>query len=312
MSDETMMSEGESTQEVTQEPVSDPIEQVNVSTDAPTEPVVPGGINEYLPEEMHNDPSLKDFKSVEDLAKSYKSAETMIGGSIRIPGEDASQEQKESFYAKLKEVPGVTITPDGDNPEEMDNFLRSIGKGKPESATEYKVDIPDVDPNDPMLGTFKDFAHQTGLTQDQAQQAVEFHHKLQQNEKSMMGEYAATALKEKWGADYDTRLQGANAALKTYEPMYPEAVKALRQSAHGNNPAIIAMLSDMAHMMQESGVATLPTTPKYGLTPDEAKMKVEEIQSNKSHPYHNAYDPNHNAAVERVQKYYEMMYPNKS
>ena len=60
-----------------------------------------------LAEDLRSEPSLKDFKDINSLAKSHVSAQKMLGGSIRIPGEDASDEARQEFYSKLSNVEGV-------------------------------------------------------------------------------------------------------------------------------------------------------------------------------------------------------------
>jgi hypothetical protein len=61
-----------------------------------------------LPEGIKNDPGIKDFKSPEDLAKSFINLQKMLGNSIRPPGPDATPEDKKKFADDLKaKVRGV-------------------------------------------------------------------------------------------------------------------------------------------------------------------------------------------------------------
>jgi hypothetical protein len=64
-----------------------------------------------LPEDLRSEPSLADFKDLSGLAKSYVSAQKMLGSSVRIPTEEASPEAREEFYSKLQSVPGVVRIP---------------------------------------------------------------------------------------------------------------------------------------------------------------------------------------------------------
>ena len=60
-----------------------------------------------LPEELRSNPTLQDTKSVEALAKRFVDTKSALGASIRIPGEDASDEVRQEFYSKLNSsVPG--------------------------------------------------------------------------------------------------------------------------------------------------------------------------------------------------------------
>ena len=170
----------------------------------------------FLPEDLRDDPSLKDFKSINDLVKSYKSSEAMLGGSIRIPGEDASEEQKTAFYAKLMKVPGVALLPEEDDQESMNSYLKSVGKAPPESADHYSIELEGVEADDPYLKSFREFAHSTGLTQEQAKASMDFIDNSQTDDAKAMNEHGVAKLKETWGGDYENRLNGANAALKMY------------------------------------------------------------------------------------------------
>jgi hypothetical protein len=283
------------------------------NTDQSTEEAVEQqsvSFQDSLSDELKADPSLQDFKDVESLAKSYVSAQRMLGNSIRIPGEDAGEEARDAFYEKLQEVPGVAKLPDLDDADERNNFYNKLGR--PEQADGYKYDIPeglDTDPD--QLGSFSQIAHEIGLTKEQANKLVGFEIQRQQqvNDQYLSArDNAEEALREKWGADFDTRLQGAKAARDMYAQQNPAAMEQIINSELGNNPVIVELFSQAYVNMQEEGHVGATSNLKYGITPEEALEQIQEIRDNSAHAFHHAEDPGHTAAVEKMKRLYSSAY----
>lgn len=255
--------------------------------------------------------SVNDFKDLDGLVKSYNSAQSMLGNSIRIPGEDASEEARAEFYEKLSQVPGVARLPDMDNPEAVNQFYQSLGR--PETAEGYKFELPEgVELDGEALGNFRDLAHSIGLTNEQANKLAEFeasrYQAYEQNLSDSRVE-AENTLKQEWGNDYESRLTGAKEVINMYKDKYPEAIQDLVQGPAGNNPAFLNMLSELYGSLKESGTITPQQGVNYGVTPEEAKEKINEIYENTAHPYHNDNDPNHRQAVEKMAKLFQAAYP---
>lgn len=264
-----------------------------------------------LPEDLRSDPSLGDIKDIEGLAKSYVNAQRMIGNSIRIPSEDASIEAKQEFYKRLESVPGVMKAPDFENPDERDAFFNRLGR--PESPDKYNFQIPeDINADGNLVNEFASLAHQAGLTNEQANRLVAFEIERANAYNEQLADRANQAeqvLRQKWGADFDTRLDGAKSVLKQYAGDFPEAVQELVNSPVASNPAVIAMLSDLFGSLQEAGTIQSTEQTQYGTTPSEALAQIEDIMNNAAHPYHNDADVEHKAAVEKVHKLYRAAYP---
>ena len=257
-----------------------------------------------LPEDLREDPSIKDFKDPAALAKSYISAQRMLGSSIRIPGEDASEEAKQEFYKKLESVPGITRLPDPEDKESLDQFYSRLGR--PESPDNYKYELPEgIEPDPVAIEEFSNLAFELGLSSEQAQKLAQFDAQRAQRqieEMSKSKESADAILRQTWGHDYDNRMESAKAVVETYSKQFPDAVKELVSGPAGNNPAVLAMLSDLGKALNETGALQGQTKLQFGLTPEDAKMKLDEIMANKSHPYWDDTNPNHRDAVERVYK----------
>lgn len=280
-----------------QEPVQAPVEQ--------SAPVESSSFISSLPEDLRNDASLADFKDVTGLAKSYVSSQRMLGNSVRIPGEDASAEAHNEFLQKIQQVPGVVKLPNGENADEVNAFYQKLGK--PASAEEYNfssVEGQEVDIN--TISNFKDMAHQLNLTNQQADALVKFEVERERQYAEGLEESrnaSMNSLKEKWGPDYNNRIEGAKAALSMYEDQFPEAVAELKAGALGNNPAVVSMLSELYGSLKESGANVPATTAtNYGMSSEEAKSQINEILSNPQHDYWVGGNQERQKAIERMTK----------
>jgi len=152
---------------------------------------------------------LKDGEEVKDsdvltgLITKSRETEKLIGKSIRVPGDDASEEEVSKFRKAL---------------------------GVPEDAAGYEFRLPEDYPeevpyNSDLAEKFKPVAHKLGLT---AKQASGLHEFVAQYGVSNMGETAAaveargvaatTALEETWGPQdsdqYKANLEYADAGLR--------------------------------------------------------------------------------------------------
>lgn len=88
----------------------------------------------------------RGFKGLDDLAKSAREQSKLLGNAIRVPGKDATEEEREAFLNKL---------------------------GRPEKVDGYEfappADLPENLPYDAeRAAAFRGLAHKIGLTQAQA------------------------------------------------------------------------------------------------------------------------------------------------
>lgn len=274
------------------------------------ESVVSSDVNflSSLPEDMRSEASLQDFKDIGGLAKSYVSSQQMLGSSVRIPGEDAGDDQRTEFYNKLQSVPGVVRMPT--DPTDSEGWSSFYSKaGKPETAEGYQLNMPDgMEADKGML----DMAHSMGLNNQQVNKFVEYQTAQQEQSETMQiqsRENAHETLKQTWGQDYDNRMDGAKAAIRSYSEKHPDAVNELINGPAGNNPALLMMLSDLHGNMQEKGIpGTQASNISYGVTPSEALAQIEEIRGNSQHAAFNSSDPAHKAAVTKMTQLYNIAY----
>lgn len=291
----------------TSESVDNSSDQGTTSTTIETKVNWKDSINE----EIRGDDLLKDVQSLDDLAKGYVHAQRTIGGMVRIPGEDAGEEQLNEFYSKLEKIPGV-VRFDAENPESILTKL-----GKPESSDKYEIKL-DIDDNlwdNSQLDSFKGVAHEAGLTNAQLNKLLDFE-KARIDQGVLQSQEARSSaekvLKDQWGADFTARMEGAKAAISVYAEKFPEAADALINGPAGNNPAFLSMLSELGGVLQEKGHPNLQSKGTYGTTPQEALAQIDEIMSNPAHPYHDKSQPDlRQRAVEKVNALYNIAYPDE-
>lgn len=296
--------------------MSENIEPINVGASTPlNEPVAqPASWKDSLPEDVRGLSTIQDVNDITSLVKSYDSAQRMLGNSVRIPSADASIEAKQEFYDKLKAVPGITRLPDPADKASFDAFYNALGR--PDSPDNYRISLGEnIQIDESSMGQFKQLAHSIGLTNDQAAKLAEFEAaRYQAVEQDVIAskQFAEQTLKQEWGADYNNRLTGAKEAINFYAEKYPDAVQELVSGPAGNNPAFLAMLSELYGSLKEKGVS-IPnsSSTSYGMTPEEAMAQIKDIQNNQAHPYWNAPtgSAEKQAALDKMAKLFQAAYP---
>jgi hypothetical protein len=252
-----------------------------------------------IPEKFGND--------VSKLVESYKHLESKLGTMYSVPTSDSAPEKWQDFESKVISTGKFIPRPTDNN---KDEFYKQLGR--PEKPEAYSLDLPqEAVADQAFLQRIAAKAFETGVTNNQLKELTHTFMQYEQEKFQHLHEGKAQAeasLKAQWGADYENRLAGAKAAINVYKAKYPEAITELVNSATGNNPAFIAMLSELGQSLRESGHAGAVSTPQYGMTADSAKDKIREIMDNRSHPYFDDTNPGHSEAVDKVKKLYSIAY----
>jgi len=266
----------------------------------------PGDWKESLPEELRSEPVIQQTKDIPSLAKQLVHAQRMLGGSIRIPGKDAGQEDWDKFYSRLQEVPGVARIPT-DPSQDQEGTAAVLKKlGWPESPDKYQVNVPEDAGLDPeFVQANLKALHEIGLTQQQAQaymdRLAEQHRNLVMEEQKEEQERQAL-LQQKFGQALERVQFDAAAAAKQLGG--DEAAQALAEAGLLEDPHVLSVLSKAAELLKESGTQLPEHSGQMGgLTPDEARAQIQEMWNNKDHPLHHSTHPHHQSAVQR---YYEL------
>lgn len=186
-----------------------------------------------LPDDLKGNQNITSLKSVEDLAKGYVSAQSLIGQKrLAVPGKDATPQQWDEVYNAIG------------RPETFDKYSEPTVKA---------VDGVTMDKDG--LVKARQLFHKAGLTDAQQKQVMDFYYngindnftKLKQSSDSAR-DLATQALKQEWGDKFDPNLNIAKEALRKFGD--PEAMKEI-EAGLGNNPALIKMFHRIGSTIME-------------------------------------------------------------
>ena len=226
-----------------------------------------------LPDDLAREPSLRNFDSVDKLAKSYVHA-------VRKMGVPADQ---------LMRVPQ-----NADDPAWNDVYN---SMGRPETPDQYYFDERFADAN---LDDFRNIAHNLGLSQNQAEKILDMYSQANydqmQEAETRHGEMQAqgiNALQKEWGKSYNENVELARRAFTNFASK--EALDIMEDSGLGNHPEIVKMFSKIGNLLKEDGIMVGEPGIGDALSPAMAQEKIDnnlgdsefnKIYLDKTHPQH--------------------------
>ena len=274
----------------TQEPVADTSSESEALTQET--PVAPW--MDEVPEEYRDEKTLSKYQSVGDLAKGHVHLSRMMGNSVKIPGEDSTDEERNDFYNKI---------------------------GRPETADNYEYERPDMPEgmayNDDAEKAFKHLAHDQGLSQKQLGSILDFYNKFaldsQIDNKLLMDEAyfkGEAALQKEWGMKgYDRNVAIAQRAMR--EMGGPELEKLMSEDPRGSHPALIKAFYKMGLKSQEARPLDADHDSSF-LDVTSAQKEIEAFNK-PGHKFYKAYwekkDPKHQEAIDYRDRLFAMAYP---
>lgn len=171
-----------------------------------------------LPPDLVEDPSLKEIPDVPALARAYRDTKSMVGKSLRVPGENATPEERAEFRKAVSaRDPSLTEVP-----ADPDKYVE-LGRARgfvPKEGKDYRLDNVhahegvNVDqlPAD-RLAAARELAARRGFTQRQFTELLQDAVTTVGNEKKATRE-SGLALRNEWGAEYDSRQAELRAFLE--------------------------------------------------------------------------------------------------
>lgn len=264
-----------------------PEESGQVTSDSNTEVASMSFNPAEMPEGLRDEPSLATFDSVDKLAKSYVNAVKMIGGNpdqmVAIPQEG---EDWTNFYNKM---------------------------GRPEQARDYKF----ADENGELDG-FREFAHDTGLTQDQADKILNLYADNQEAEEADTTQRlkdleveTTVQLQQEWGKNFDGKMDYAKRAFAQFAT--PELSQLMDESGLGNHPEVLRAFSKVGEMLGEDSLVVGTGLGTSQLSPEQAQQEIQALYRDKdfSTSYRDNRDPGHSAAMKKMDNLYQQAYPGR-
>ena len=239
-----------------------------------------------IPEEFKEDKSLSNFNNMEDLLKSYKHAQSLVGADkIPVPNKHATEEDWNEVFKKL---------------------------GAPESPDDYKYDIKDQELDSKQVSEFNKTAHQLGLLPKQAEGLIKFYNEMNGNmaateeDAAAQGQLATeTELKKEFGPQYAKRLdQAKRLAVNSLGSEFLENTFLKDGSRLGDNLNVIKAFSNLAEKLSEDEIIKGDGT-EY-MTAKDIEKEINELTQEGS-AYWSKTHPNHNKAVQEVLKLRELL-----
>jgi len=222
---------------------------------------------EVITSEFEDNQSLKNASNIKTLAKNYINQNKIVGKK-NFDYDTADDEQKAELFAKM---------------------------GVPEAAAEYGFEAPEDLPegmtyNEEEAEAFANKAHELNLTTKQATELRNWYNGIQGDSyKSASSEFQANqiaqqdAVKEKYGAAYDAKIELAQRAVETFG-----AKELVDELGIGDNPQMVELFVNIGEAISEDRLVTGNSNNQSALTPAEAQREVNEIMANPA-----IHDPNH-------------------
>lgn len=247
----------------------------------------PKSWRDSLPEDIRENPTLKNFSDVANLAKSYIHAQSAIGKKgVIVPGEKASDEDWQNFYKSV---------------------------GVPE-LDKYEVKLPqDRNANPETIAKFKEAAHKAGLLPKQAQEMLGWYSEYEAN--AVKAHQEATqanltkeldGLKKEWGEGYDKQIALARMAVR--EVGGNDFVEYMNKSGMGNDPQLIRFMAKMGKALGEDKLRGDTSGRMGGMTPEEINDEINRITLDPGSPYHDSGHMMHKTTVDKVAALYKKLY----
>jgi len=243
---------------------------------------------EGLDVSIKSHPSIQNFKSPGDLAKSWVEAQKLIGrDKIPVPGEKATKEDWDLVFERL---------------------------GRPKTAEDYQIPtikLPDgyPEPSKEFMDNFKAKAFELGMLPAQVANLYQWFMEDEVSKFNQFGEKrtqdrgeAENALRKLWGKAFEQNYAIAEQAVNKYGT--EKFIEKLKATGLNNDPDMVKFIADMAKNFSEDKIAGKP----QGLTlsPDEALAEIAKIKGDPKHPYWDKTHFEHDLALQKMKSLFEM------
>lgn len=240
-------------------------------------PSLPENWYEHLDEDLRGEPSIKNFKDINGLAKSLVHAQRNIGADKLVkPKQDASV-------------------------EELVDFLRQAGAPDAKDSYEYKSEKGYAD--EQFMDSFKEAALQAGLLPHQFRNVMEWYEGQMANQVESFTKRAEQELSEatqklqaEWGQAYDARISLVGRFLR--ENGSESLLQEIDDSGVGNSIEFNKLLYKAAQATYGEDTIEGQGGGSMGMSPAEAQSKIDSIYADPTHPFFKG-DP---SAVKEMEK----------
>ena len=241
---------------------------------------------DLIPDNFKEDKSLNNFNNMEDLLKSYKHAQSLVGADkIPVPNKHATEEDWNEVFKRL---------------------------GAPEKPEDYKYDFKDQEMDSQQVSEFNKTAHKLGLLPKQAEGLIKYYNEMNGNKAASEEDAAAqgqlateTELKKEFGPQFAKRLdQAKKLAVNSLGSDFLENTFLKDGSRLGDNLNVIKAFSELANKLSEDEI--IKGDGSEYMTAKDLEKEINELTQEGS-AYWSKTHPNHNKAVQEVLKLRELL-----
>lgn len=245
-----------------------------------------------LDEDLQANSKMKQFKDLNSMARSFDSAERMIGkDKIAKPSETTTDEEWKEWFR-------LSGTPEDPNDYNL---------SKPEN-------LPDELYDEEFVNKARAFFHEINLTKTQAEKLFAFHNDINLGSIQFNETAAEVTLKEtedffhgEYGNAYDQKMHQGNRAInegvQSNEEMQSRIVNMKLQDGSnlGANRDFIQMMNTIGERRNEGSPANVQA--KSIDTPDEIQGKIQTLMTTEA--FNNKHHPEHEITMKKVDMLYE-------
>jgi len=267
-------------EEATQDIGSQEVADTSAATEAQATQAAPLSFLDSLPEDLRQEPSLRNFTDPAALAKSYVHAQRMIGADkIALPGKSATDDEWRAVYQRL---------------------------GAPNDPANYQINVEAQILGDEQLSEFKNAAFQAGLNDRQASTVAQFMETTLSQAQEQFQQQADEAryngeqeLRKEWGQAFEQKIELAyKAAVDTLgSAELLDTIQLADGRMLGDHPAVVKMFAKIAEQIGEDNL--VGDTSEMVMTPAEASERITEMTRRDS-PYWDKMHPEHQKYVDEV------------
>ena len=241
---------------------------------------------DLIPDNFKEDKSLNNFNNMEDLLKSYKHAQSLVGADkIPVPNKHATEEDWNEVFKRL---------------------------GAPEKPEDYKYDFKDQEMDSQQVSEFNKTAHKLGLLPKQAEGLIKYYNEMNGNIAENQEDQAAksqlvteTELKKEFGPQFSKRLdQAKKLAVNSLGSDFLENTYLKDGSRLGDNLNVIKAFSQLADKLSEDEI--IKGDGSEYMTAKDLEKEINELTQEGS-AYWSKTHPSHNKAVQEVLKLRELL-----
>ena len=261
-----------------------PTDVVQTNTEATA--AVETNFKDLIPESFKEDKSLNNFNNMEDLLKSYKHAQSLVGADkIPVPNKHATEEDWNEVFKRL---------------------------GAPEKPEDYKYDFKDQEMDSQQVSEFNKTAHKLGLLPKQAEGLIKYYNEMNGNKAASEEDAAAqgqlateTELKKEFGPQFAKRLdQAKKLAVNSLGSDFLENTFLKDGSRLGDNLSVIKAFSQLADKLSEDEI--IKGDGSEYMTAKDLEKEINELTQEGS-AYWSKTHPNHKKSVDEVLKLRELL-----